>query len=604
MHRHLTDRRTTLLLVAGLTAACISVGAYALHVLRGPELQSVDVRFTVRGDQPPPDGIVVVAIDDLTFSELRERFPFPRRLHAQLIDRLRSAGVRTIGFDVQFTEPTSRRDDNALIRAMARAPGVVLAATETGHGGSTNVLGGEQGQRLARVRVGSASLPPDQDGVFRRTPCRVDGLKTFAVVVTEQASRRLIRCSRGRYGGTEPIDFAGGPGTVQTYSYVDVLRGRVAADDLRGKIVIVGSSAPSLQDVHPTAASRRDLMPGAEIHANGISTLLRDTPLRDAPGWLDVALIVLLAMALPLGSLRIRALRPLFLAAALAVAYTALVDVAFLNGLIVTLTYPLLALTLATLGVLATTYTVEAIDRMRIRDTFARFVPERVVDEILAQHGDALRLGGVERTATVVFTDLRGFTSFSEGRSPDRVIETLNRYLTEMSEAILDHGGTLVSYLGDGILAVFGAPLSQEDHADRALAAAFEMAGPRLDGFNTELARDDPEIPAFRMGVGINTGPLMWGNVGSLRRLEYTAIGDTVNTASRLEGMTKDSGHQIFIADATVGALVREPPAPLQDVGELEVRGRLNTVRLWAPAAADETAAAAPAAVARPAGVR
>jgi adenylate cyclase len=189
-----------------------------------------------------------------------------------------------------------------------------------------------------------------------------------------------------------------------------------------------------------------------------------------------------------------------------------------------------------------------------------------------------VRLGGVRGEATVMFSDLRGFTSFAETLQPEQVIDALNRYLTAMSEAILDHGGTLVAYMGDGIMAVFGAPLQQDDHADRALAAARDMLA-RLDGFNGWLREQDLH-QGFKMGIGLNTGPVMSGNVGSERRLEYTALGDTTNTAARLEGMTKGTPHQLYVADLTRAAL-RTPADDLVEVGEFEVRGRKAKIKLW-----------------------
>ena len=161
----------------------------------------------------------------------------------------------------------------------------------------------------------------------------------------------------------------------------------------------------------------------------------------------------------------------------------------------------------------------------------------------------------------------------------ERVIAVVNHYLNEMTEAILDAGGTLIAYMGDGIMAVFGAPLEQEDHADRALRAAREMIGPRLQTFNAWLAEQG--YPAgLRMGVGLNTGPVMCGNVGSEQRVEYTAIGDTTNTASRLEGMTKNQRHMLFVAEATRDAL-RAEPDDLEFVDEFEVRGRQAKMRIF-----------------------
>jgi adenylate cyclase len=294
---------------------------------------------------------------------------------------------------------------------------------------------------------------------------------------------------------------------------------------------------------------------------------------------LNVALIALLGLAVPLGSLRLRGWRSLLDALALAVVFTAATQVAFNSGTIIAFVYPLLALALGTLGTLAVLYMGEAIERERVRDVFSRFVPAGVVDEVLASTDDNLRLGGVERDCTVLFSDLRGFTTFSESQPAARVIEVVNYYLNEMSEAILAAGGTLIAYMGDGIMAIFGAPLEQDDHADRALTAAREMIGPRLDRFNAWLGEQGFEH-TFAMGVGLNSGPVMAGNVGSEQRVEYTAIGDTTNTASRLEGMTKNSKAMLFVAGSTRERM-RTSTADLSPVGEVEIRGRTGKLAVW-----------------------
>jgi adenylate cyclase len=219
------------------------------------------------------------------------------------------------------------------------------------------------------------------------------------------------------------------------------------------------------------------------------------------------------------------------------------------------------------------------LERARVHDVFSRFLPEHVVDDVLERTDDDLRLGGVLSVGTVMFTDLRGFTRFTEHRSPELVIEALNRYFDEQSDAILEHGGTLVAYRGDGFLAVFGAPLEVDDHADRALRTARDMVGVRLSRFNDWL-RENGLGEEVHMGVGLDTGPFMSGNVGSLRRLEYTVHGDAVNTASRIEGMTKTVGAPILFSEATREALVL-PPDDLRHMGEHEVRGRDSTVSLW-----------------------
>ena len=216
---------------------------------------------------------------------------------------------------------------------------------------------------------------------------------------------------------------------------------------------------------------------------------------------------------------------------------------------------------------------------MRTHDTFSRFVPEAVVDQVLARTGGELRLGGELVEGTAMFTDLRGFTTFSEGLDAEEVIGLLNGYLGEISDAVLAHGGTLVSYLGDGLMAVFGAPLPQDDHADRALAAAREMLEVRLPQYNETLLAQGFER-GFKMGIGLNSGPFMSGNVGSQRRLEYTAIGDTINTASRIEGMTKGTPYALYLADSTKEALIR-PADDLVYIDEMPVRGRTHPIKLW-----------------------
>ncbi|MGH3063321.1 MAG: adenylate/guanylate cyclase domain-containing protein, partial [Gaiellaceae bacterium] len=220
-----------------------------------------------------------------------------------------------------------------------------------------------------------------------------------------------------------------------------------------------------------------------------------------------------------------------------------------------------------------------AFERERVRDVFARFVPAAVVDDVLKRTDGDLRLGGVTMEATVMFTDLRGFTSVSEALPATEVIQIVNHYLDQMTKAIHAHGGTIVSYEGDGIMAVFGAPIEQDDHADRAIATAREMLETRLPGFNEWL--DERDIASgFYMGIGLNSGDVISGNVGSENRLEYTAIGDTTNTAARLQGMTKGTPHSVFISDATVQLLQEQVP-DLVFVDELEVRGRQAKVKLW-----------------------
>ena len=434
----------------------------------------------------------------------------------------------------------------------------MLAATEVGAKGYTEVLGSPQNLKTAGARAAEDHFTVDTDGVVRRFAGSYNTLGSFPIVAAEAFTGRRVSSLRFA-DGPLPIDYAGPQETFKAVPYAKVMRDEFAPGTFIGKLVIVGASAPLLQDLHATPMS--SIMPGPEIWANATSTLLRGVPLTNAPDWLDIALIILLGIAAPLSSLRLKRWRSLLDAVALAILFTIATQLAFNTGWIWTFVYPLLALALGTLGTLAVLYVGEAIERERVHDLFARFVPADVVDEVVARTDGNLRLGAVERDCTVLFSDLRGFTSFSEKQPAERVIEVVNCYLNEMTEAILGAGGTLISYMGDGIMAVFGAPLEQPDHADRALVAAIEMIGPRLDRFNAWLAEEGHDH-AFVMGVGINSGSVMAGNIGSEQRVEYTALGDTTNTASRLEGMTKGSGHMLFVADTTRERMQRPARAP------------------------------------------
>ncbi|HET8823216.1 MAG TPA: adenylate/guanylate cyclase domain-containing protein [Thermoleophilaceae bacterium] len=557
----------------GLTG--VVVAAYAGGVFDGAELDTVDQRFQIRGSDDAPRDVVVVGIDDITFSDLRERWPFRRSLHARAVDRLSEAGARVIAYDVQFTEPTTVRDDNALISAVERADGVVLATTEVGRNGASGVLGGDELLREIGARAANSNFVNDEDGVIRRLQYEVDGLVSFSIAASEE-----FRGERIRGNGSEWIDFAGDPGVVDYLSFSRLLSGDFADGLFDGRIAVVGAAAPSLQDTHATSVGDGAQMAGPEVQANAIASVLGDFPLEEAPTALDIGLIVLLGLVGPLTAVALGPLRAAIYGVLTAVVFAVAVQLVFNSGLIVSFLYPLASLLLGVTGALAIALVLDAFERERVRDVFSRFVPEPVVAEVLKNVDEDLRLGGKRQVVTVLFSDVRGFTTYSEARSPEVVIDVLNRYLTMMTDVILGHGGTLVTFMGDGIMAVFGAPIEMDDHADRALAAAREMAGPALEEFNEWMA-EQGESERFRIGIGLNSGPVMSGNVGSERRLEYTVIGDTTNTASRIEGMTKGTPHTIYLADSTRELLTRED-GQLEHVDSVDIRGRSAQVVIWA----------------------
>jgi adenylate cyclase len=561
-------------LAAGSVGVVLAVNAAG--ALGGAELSSLDLRFHIRGTQTPRRDVVVVAVDNRTLSALNRQPPYPRSVHARMIELLHRAGARVIAYDIQFLGTSNPHQDQALIDAVRRARPVLLATHDV-NGPPLRIPAGVSNPSRIGAVLGSVGVPSGTDRVIRQMLYAPVNIPSFDVRAAELALGHPV--SQGAFPGDYAwIDFAGAPGTVPTYSFSDVLRGRVPLSRLRGEVVIVGYTDPSLHDVFKTPISD-NYMSGPEIHANAIATILDGFPLRSPPEWLNVLLLIAAASLVPLVNLRFGG------AAAAAAGVAGLVvlllglQLAFDAGRIVNVTKPLLALVLSAVATVASGYVLETRERRRLRLIFSRFVPEDVVDDVINRTDDDLRLGGVRLDSTVVFTDLRGFTSFSEELEPERVVAVVNHYLEGMTEAILAHGGTLVSYMGDGIMALFGAPLEQPDHADRALKAVSEMLSVRLPAFNMWLA-DNGFEKQFRMGIGINSGPVMSGNVGSSRRLEYTALGDTTNTAARLEAMTKDTAHQVLISDATRQRLQVERSDLVRE-GEGLVRGRAEAVELW-----------------------
>jgi len=567
--------RRSLAAVAVL-AAVLALGLSATGALNRLEGQTVDARFALRGPVPATQ----VAVIDLDADSIARfgRWPIDRRRHAQAIDRLRRAGVRRVAYDVQFTEAgPSEAADVALFEAVARTPGTVLSTTEVAEDGTTNVLGGEENLRAAGARAANTSVAVDVGGVVRRLQPSFDGLVSFAVAAAGRGAAAVPE-------GGALIDFHGPPGTVPTYSFRDLVAGRVDPRRLRGKVVVVGSSAPSLQDLHPVPTVQDGLMPGAEVQANAISTVLRGLPLRAAPGWAGVLAVLALALLIPLAAHRLGA-RAAAAAAVVALAgWLAGTQAAFaLAGLVLPVAGPVLAVVLGAVGALGGGLVVSLRERRRTRHLFGRFVPEAVVAELLEREDGSGHIGGVRQDATVLFCDLRGFTAFAEGAEPELVIEVLNVYLSEMSDAILAEHGTVVSYLGDGIMAVFGSPVERPDHADAALRAAEAMLAVRLPRLNAWLA--ERGLPPFALGVGLNSGAVMSGTVGSERRMEYAAVGDTTNVAARLQAATKGTPHALFVAATTHERLGDDGRDRLAPAGDLPLRGRDAAVAVWAPSA-------------------
>jgi adenylate cyclase len=569
--------RAALTIAVGLLAAGIALGVGATGVLDQLELNSVDQRFAVRGTQPAPKDVVVVGLDDATLRRVHAQV-LPRSLHGRVIDELLRAGARVVAYDIEFSDPSTPHEDAALLNAARRAgPRLVLGTTRVVRGQPV-VLDGADLRRHG-VRIADGNFRLDVDGAIRRVTGRVQGVPQFAAVAASAASTKPIH-ERPLRGKGAWIDYTGPPEDLTEIPISNVISGQFDPKLVRGKLVVVGAIATVLQDYHRT--SEPGEMSGPQIQAAAAHTVLSGFPLSDPPGWLEPLMAIVAGLVAPLATLRGRPGREIFralVAAALGLAVLLVgAQLAFNAGSVVSLIVPLLALVLGTAGAIALAYAIEIRARRRVRSTFERFVPKEVVGELLARTDASPRLPGERVEATVLFCDLRGFTTLAE-RLEGEVIEVLDRWFNEMGDAVLDNGGTLVSFQGDGIMSVFGAPIHAPDHAARALAAAREMLDVRLPRFNAWLEEQGLIDEPKRMGIGINTGTIMSGSVGSDRRLEYAAVGDATNTASRLQSLSKQSDHQLFVAQSTRDALGDADGLVL--LGPMDLPGRREPCTVW-----------------------
>jgi CHASE2 domain-containing sensor protein len=382
-------------LVAGLVAVAAGGAAQLAALLPGLEQDSISQRFVRRGPQPAPQ-MLVVAIDEKSFDDLKLQWPFPRSRHALAIDRLAQDGARAIVYDVQFTERTRAHEDRALAESVARAGDVVLATAETDEYGRTNILGGDDVLAELGAHAGASNLPSGAGGVLQRFEPESGGLQTLAMAAARVAGRAPAASDFDRRGAW--IDFRGPPGTIDTVSFSDLVRGRVDPARVRGRIVVVGATAATLQDVHPTPTASGKLMSGPEIEANAIYTAVHGLPLRDTPRWIDLLAIVLLGLFPALASLRLRALLAALVAPGAGVAWLVVAQVAFDHGHVLPVAAPLFALAVGTVLTIGAGYASERRRRDRVaqrNEALEEAVRERTVELRETQLEIINRLAGV-----------------------------------------------------------------------------------------------------------------------------------------------------------------------------------------------------------------
>jgi HD-GYP domain-containing protein (c-di-GMP phosphodiesterase class II) len=354
--------RLRMLLTAGLLAAAVAGAAYAMSVLGALEDSSIDARYHHRAPQQPSD-LLVVAVDDRTFDDLNQQWPFKRSLFGRAARELHRAGARQIVFDVQFTEPTTDREDFALYDAIGRAGGAVMATSQSDGSGHTKVLGGDAGLAKIHSRAAASTFPDDTGGTIRRVPYAMVDLPTIATIVARREGRPVPRAAFEPGGAW--IDFRGPPGTIRTVSFSSLVNGEVPASLIRGRTVVIGATDPTIHDQHATSAGT-ELMSGPEVQANAIWTVLHGLPLRSSPMWLDLLAILGMSLVVPLLSVRVRPVVAALAAPAAGLAYVALAQVAFEHGMIVTVAAPVLALALAAVATVAVSHMLETVERQRV----------------------------------------------------------------------------------------------------------------------------------------------------------------------------------------------------------------------------------------------
>jgi len=576
-----------------------------LGIVETLELATYDLGFRLRGEQSADAPIVIVAINDESFNVLNQNLrTWPRRDYARLIDALAAGGPAVIGVDVAWTHTgTDAGGDQVLARSLKQAGRVILSSLIEHQEGA----GYEYDRYAAPVEVlaeaaagvGLANVALDADGVVRRVVLhRLHNdvwYPAFGYAVARAYEEWPAATAVDRSGDLL-INFRGGPNTFLTVPMYQVLSGEVPAEVFADQIVLIGFTTFLEQDLHVTPFDQAGLTPGVEVQANVIATLLNDDPIRRAPTWLSTGLSLAAVVLTVLAFWRLRPAQAVTVVGGSVLLYLTGTFLLFAQAdlwLSAVSSVGLVAITVV--GGLVERVLIEEWEKRRIRDRFQSFMAPKRLAAVLDRWEGLVAEDRPEITATVLFSDIRGFTSATEtltrqGRSGE-VIRFLNRYTDAMVEAVFAEQGVLDKILGDGLLVLFGAPEPSPDHALLAVRAALRMAAllPELNAIWP--LRDQRPL---RIGIGVHSGSLMDGIVGRGRRVEYTVIGDAVNTASRVEDYTKEvlarrieregddgqPGATILITQATYEQ-VKDRVQVDPDIPPLQAKGKAERIPVY-----------------------